>query len=89
RILQSPEPKDYVIATGVGVTLECFVAEVFNSLGLLWRDHVVVDSNLYRPTDIQRSVGDAGRAKEELNWSPRITMPLLAKVLVEQSLMLE
>ncbi len=40
RMLQQPEPLDFVIATGETHTLQDFVAEAFRVLGLDWRAHV-------------------------------------------------
>jgi GDPmannose 4,6-dehydratase len=68
RMLQLEKPEDFVIATGVTITLEDFVAHAFNVLGLNWRDHVIQDKSFYRPTDILISKADPTMAKEKLNW---------------------
>jgi GDPmannose 4,6-dehydratase len=69
RILQHPEPDDYVIATGESHSLEDFVRTTFEQLGLDWKDHVKTDPSLYRPSDIERSCGDPRKAKEKLGWT--------------------
>lgn len=69
RILQQDQPDDYVIATGHSHTLEEFVEEAFRLVGLDWRDHVVLDSSLHRPTEIRRNCGDASKAARLLRWS--------------------
>lgn len=69
RILQHPEPDDYVIATGESHSLEDFVRTTFEQLGLDWKDHVKSDPSLYRPSDIERSCGDPTKAKEKLGWT--------------------
>ena len=69
-MLSLDEPDDFVIASGVGHSLEEFVAAAFSEIGLDWRDHVDFDPTLARPSDIGRSVGDARRAKEQLGWRP-------------------
>jgi GDPmannose 4,6-dehydratase len=69
RILQQPEPDDYVIATGESHSLEDFVRTTFEQLGLDWRDHVKTDPSLYRPSDIERSCGNPTKAKEKLGWT--------------------
>lgn len=83
RMLQQDRPVDYVIATGVAVSLEDFVRHVFESVGLDWREHVTTDPGLYRPSDIDWSQGDASRAQAGLGWEARIKMPELAKLLVD------
>jgi len=69
RILQHPEPDDYVIATGESHSLEDFVRTTFDQLGLDWKDHVKTDPSLYRPSDIERSCGNPTKAKEKLGWT--------------------
>jgi GDPmannose 4,6-dehydratase len=83
RMLQQNMPSDFVVATGVSVLLEDFVREVFINVGLDWREHVVTDPTLYRPSDINWSQGDASRAKEWLGWEAKTRMPELAKLLVD------
>jgi GDPmannose 4,6-dehydratase len=67
-MLQQQTPEDYVIATGVTMTLEEFIAHTFNFLSLNWKDHVIQDQSFFRPTDILISRADPAKAKEKLNW---------------------
>ena len=83
RMLQQDKPTDYVIATGISVSLEDFVSDVFMAVGLDWHEHVTSDRKLYRPSDIDWSQGDASLAKASLGWEARIKMPELAKLMVE------
>jgi GDPmannose 4,6-dehydratase len=83
RMLQQPQPDDYVIATGKTHSLEDLVAEVFNSLNLDWRAHVVTDAALLRPTDIAVSRGNPAKAKQQLGWESQYQMPDIARGMVE------
>lgn len=67
-MLQQAEAEDYVIATGDSCSLEEFVAIAFSAVGLDWRDWVVSDSSLFRPTDLAIGCGNAGKAKQRLGW---------------------
>jgi GDPmannose 4,6-dehydratase len=69
RILQHPEADDFVIATGEIHSLEDFVRITFEQLGLDWKEHVVTDPTLFRPSDIERSCGNPSKAKEKLGWT--------------------
>lgn len=82
-MLQPDRPDDYVIATGATHQLGEFVAEVFTYLGLDWRKHVESDSNLYRPTDIPVSKGNAAKAKQKLNWQAKYSMKDVAHMMVD------
>ena len=83
RMLQQGAPADFVIATGVSVSLEDFVRDVFANVGLDWREHVESDQKLFRPSDINWSQGDASLAKACLGWAAHIKMPELVKLMVE------
>jgi len=69
RIVQHPEPDDFVIATGETHSLEDFVRTTFEQLGLDWKEHVVSDASLFRPSDIERSCGNPLKAREQLGWT--------------------
>lgn len=83
RILQQENPEDFVIATGATCKLEDFVAEVFACLNLDWREHVTVDPNLYRPTDIAISSGNPAKARQLLGWQAQYKMQDIARLMVE------
>lgn len=74
RILQQDDPKDYVVATGETYTLEEFVAEAFNCVGLDWRDHIVADPTLLRPSEIMVSRANPAKASEQLGWQAQYKM---------------
>lgn len=83
RMLQQDSPCDFVIATGISVSLEDFVRDVFMTVGLDWHEYVVSDQKFFRPSDINWSQGDASQAKECLGWEAQTKMPELAKLMVE------
>ena len=74
RMLQQPKPIDFVIATGETNTLQDFVSAVFDALQLDWRDHVVSDASLLRPSEIMISRGNPIRAKQQLGWQATMKM---------------
>lgn len=69
-MLQQDTPDDYVIATGEQHSVEEFVETAFAQVDLDWRRHVVQDSALYRPAEVQTLLGDASKAKRMLGWEP-------------------
>ena len=86
RMLQAPEPRDYVVATGRSASVEDFCHLAFSHVGLDWRDHVHVDPNLLRPAEVTGLCGDASRAKRELAWEPRVSVEQLAALMVDADL---
>ncbi len=67
-MLQQATPQDYVIATGHSHSLEDFVRLAFEELGLDWREHVVADTKLLRPTDIREGRANPAKAEQDLGW---------------------
>lgn len=82
-MLQKEIPDDYVIATGEKHSLQEFVSEVFSYLNLDWQDHVEVDNNLKRPTDILSSYGNPQKAKFQLGWEAHYKMKEVIKIMVD------
>ncbi|MFA6013565.1 MAG: GDP-mannose 4,6-dehydratase [Gallionellaceae bacterium] len=74
RMLQLDKPDDFVIATGETHSLEEFVDQAFSVLNLNWRDNVVQDHSLFRPTDILISSADTSKARQKLGWQAKVTM---------------
>jgi GDPmannose 4,6-dehydratase len=74
RMLQMENPRDLVIATGETTSLQDFTEAVFAEFGLDWRDHVVSDPALGRPSDITVSAGDPTLAEQLLGWRASVTM---------------
>jgi GDPmannose 4,6-dehydratase len=85
-MLQQEQPDDYVIATGVSQKLESFVSEAFAELNLDWRDHVIVDSNLLRPTDITFGKANPTKAKQKLEWEAKSNMNKIINMMIEEKL---
>lgn len=83
RMLQQAEPEDFVLATGETHSVREFAERAFAHAGLDWRKHVEVDPEYYRPTEIDRLVGDASKARERLGWQPKTKFRDLVKIMVD------
>jgi GDPmannose 4,6-dehydratase len=84
--LGADEPRDYVVASGVGRTVEDFVRAAFECVGLDPRAHVRVDPELVRPAETTPLVGDASLAREALGWVPEHTFEAMVAEMVEADL---
>jgi GDPmannose 4,6-dehydratase len=83
RMLQQEKADDFIIATGEANSLEDFVIGAFNCLGLNWRDHVVSNSELFRPTDLFWSQGCSDKAEKILGWKASSKMRDIIRMMVE------
>jgi GDPmannose 4,6-dehydratase len=81
-MLQQPEPRDYVIATGRAHSVRDFAQRAFQAAGLSYEKHVVVDPQFYRPAEVDSLLGDASKAKRDLGWEPTITFDQLIEEMV-------
>lgn len=83
RMLQINEPLDFVIGTGVSMSLKDFVRIAFEYFNLDWRTYVEIDDKLLRPTDIGSGYCDPSRAKELLGWEAKIKGKELVHKLID------
>lgn len=85
-IVQS-QPRDFVICTGVSISLVDFLKEAFDYVGIKdWRKFVVHDKKLFRKTDVALRVGSSRGIKQKLGWQPRIKVKELIKIMIDYEL---
>ena len=86
-MLQQKQPDDYVIATGESHSVEEFLtlATQYADLGD-WKDIVILDKHLLRPSDIDELIGDPTKAQRVLDWKPKMKFKDLVKSMVEYDL---
>ncbi|MGD0138217.1 MAG: GDP-mannose 4,6-dehydratase [Tepidisphaeraceae bacterium] len=82
-MLQQREADDYVVATGQTHSVREFLEEVFGYLNLDWHQHVEVDPRYFRPAEVDALLGDAGKARRALGWTPKITFKELARLMAD------
>ena len=52
-------------------------------------DIIKVDPRYFRPSEVETLLGDASKARDILNWFPKISFEQLVEEMVEKDLMLE
>jgi GDPmannose 4,6-dehydratase len=82
-MLQQTQADDYVVATGQTHSVREFLDEVFGYLNLDWHQHVEVDPRYFRPAEVDALLGDAGKARRALGWTPKITFKELARLMAD------
>ena len=86
RILQHPDPEDFVIATGYSCSLESFVSDIVQQVGLDWRQYVKFNDTFSRPTDLLHSSGNPDKAQRLLGWKATSIGPDIARKLLAEEL---
>jgi GDPmannose 4,6-dehydratase len=87
-MLQQESPDDFVIATGEAHTVQEFCASAFDRAGLDWERYVEVDSRYFRPAEVDHLVGDASKARRELDWEPKTRFADLVRIMVDADIQL-
>jgi GDPmannose 4,6-dehydratase len=86
RMLQRPEPRDYVVGSGTTHSVREFVEIAFGHLGLDWKKHVVEDPRFFRPAEVDLLQADPSLARRELQWAPTVSFEELVRMMVDADL---
>ena len=81
-MLQHKVPDDYVIATGIGASVQDFLSAAFEYVDLEWQKYVEIDRRYFRPTEVDALIGDNSKAKSILDWAPKTNWKELAVLMV-------
>ena len=102
-MLQKNKPDDFVIATGIQHSVRDFINLASKNLDMKidWRgkdldevgsfngdDIIKIDPKYFRPTEVETLLGDASKARNVLNWNPKISFETLVKEMIEKDLKL-
>ena len=85
-MLQQDAPGDYVVGTGKEYSVEDFAKKAFEHVSLNYNDHIVIDKNLMRPSDVDSLLANSTKAKKVLKWEPKISFEDLVISMVESDL---
>jgi GDPmannose 4,6-dehydratase len=59
------------------------VAEAFQCVGLDWQEHVVTETGLRRPSDIEYSASNPEKARRKLGWEASHGFKDVVRMLVQ------
>ncbi|MFE7407836.1 GDP-mannose 4,6-dehydratase [Isoptericola sp. NPDC057559] len=87
RMLQQPEPGDYVVATGQTHSIRDLLDVAFGCVGVEdWSGYVEQDPRFMRPAEVDLLIGDPSRARDVLGWVPQVGFERLVAMMVETDL---
>ena len=86
KMLQQDTTNDYVIGTGETHSVKEFLEEAFSYLNLDWKKHIEIDQQYFRPTEVEDLRADSTKARNKLNWLPRIAFNDLVRIMVDYDL---
>jgi GDPmannose 4,6-dehydratase len=82
-MLQQPQPDDYVIATNETHTVGDLCEIAFSHVGLIAKEHIVLDRAFVRPAEVDVLIGNPSKARAKLGWSPKVTFRQLVEMMVD------
>jgi GDPmannose 4,6-dehydratase len=82
RMLQQPEPTDFVIATGESHSLHEFVEAAFAAVGKDCSSYLEQDNKMLRPSEILHSYADVSKAAKLLGWSAKNKMADVVRLML-------
>jgi len=86
RMLQPAEPEDYVIGTGITHSVRDLVEVAFTHAGLEWQSYVKQDPRFIRPAEVDVLLADPSKAKNQLDWEPRVAFVEMIHRMVDADL---
>jgi GDPmannose 4,6-dehydratase len=90
RMLQQPEPSDYIVATGVTRSIHDLLDIAFARAGIEdWSGLVEQDPRFLRPAEVDELIGDASKARDALGWTPTVQFTELVHMMVDEDLAAE
>jgi GDPmannose 4,6-dehydratase len=85
-MLQQEEPEDFLVATGESHSVRDYLEIAFEYVKLDYRDYLVIDDNLFRPSEVNILQGDASKARRKLGWQPTVSFRQLVEEMVRGDL---
>jgi GDPmannose 4,6-dehydratase len=87
-MMQAETADDFVIATGETHSVKEFVEQAFSCVDLDWKEHVEIDPEYYRPTEVDFLQGDASKARQMLGWEPKVGFKELVRLMIDHDMIL-
>jgi GDPmannose 4,6-dehydratase len=86
KMLQCEKPGDFVIGTGEAHSVREFLDEAFGYLTMDWHEFVKIDPRYYRPNEVDFLQADSRKARQVLDWEPRVLFKDLVRIMVDADL---
>ncbi|MCI4336356.1 MAG: GDP-mannose 4,6-dehydratase [Thermoplasmata archaeon] len=87
RVLQHPEPDDFVGATGEAHSVREFAAAAFAHAGIPdWEARVRTDDRLLRPAEVYNLRGNPAKSQQRLGWTATTRFGDLVRIMVDADL---
>jgi len=86
QMLQLDHPDDFVLGTGKSYTVKECVEYAFNYVNLDWEKYVKIDPKYFRPTEVNSLEANSEKAKENLQWNPKVSFENILKIMIDSDM---
>jgi len=86
KMMQYSIPDDWVLATGETYSVKDFLVTAFSHVNLNWEDYVITNSKYDRPNEVNFLKGDSSKAREKLDWKPKLSFKELVQLMVDEDI---
>ena len=88
-MLQTNQPKDYVVGSGLLHTVKELLEIAFNEVDLNWRDYVEIDASLIRNVEYKAPCANSNKIYKELGWKAKVEFGDLIRSMVLNDIYIE
>ncbi len=88
-IMQHSVPDDFVVGTREQSSVREFAELVFEKLGLVFYDHLVIDEQYRRPSEVPSLLANPAKIEKTLGWKPEVNFEQLVDMMIEHDYDLE
>ncbi len=86
-MLQQATPDDFVIGTGQTHSIKDFLTKAFATVDILdWKQYIEIDPRYFRPAEVENLIADASKAKNILQWEPKVMLDGLVARMMKHDL---
>jgi len=82
-MMQYDKPDDYIIASGVSLSIREIIYYIFDKLNID-KNKIIINKEFYRPNEIENIYGDSTKAKEILKWDYELSFFDVLDILIEE-----
>ena len=86
RILQLPDPGEFIISSGEQHKVQDFVEEAFKQVGLDWKQYVQIDLSLLNNQKKVTFLDSQFLLAKLTDWKPRVSFSALIKLMIQKEL---
>jgi len=82
-MMQHNKPDDYIISSGVSLSIREIVYYIFDKLNID-RNKIIINKDFFRPNEIEDIYGNSKKAKKVLEWNYDISFFEVLDILIEE-----